>query len=421
MVTLSAITSRLQADLLRPLGAQRLANPAQVYKRPEPPPPPSRAEPPPPLRPNATPQIDVLAVASADTAAAAARSEVLARADRLVNGTGTALTPALQELRTAWQALATAPHEPARQADALAASQNIVKTLNQAAQGAASLQSAVEGEIATKVDTLNDLLLRFNDANRQVRQGAIGAGAANDPREALLKQITSMLTVKVVARADGDISLFTPNGGRLVDGGANRAAFRNGRIVLKDGYDTDVTPGSGELGALHKLAVTQLPILLSDLDTLARGLAASGNPPSASAAFAAATGRPLFTGTSAASLALSSTADSAEALAQAAAPVAEALQAGGRTLRGDKTLMASGTYADLAATISTRWTGAAGLASQQAIAAGETNRELAPRQTGVTATFTGELDHMAVLRTSNSDTLSALVALDDLTALLGEP
>ena len=421
MVTLSAITSRLQADLLRPLGAPRLANPAQIYKRPEPPPPPARSDPPPQPRSVPAPQIDVVAVASADQAAAAARSEVLARADRLVNGTGTALTPALEELRTAWQALAEAPREPARQADALAASQNIVKTLNQAAQGAAALQADVEGEIAAKVETLNDLLLRFNDANRQVRQGAVSAGSANDPREALLKQITAMLTVKVVARADGDISLFTPNGGRLVDGGANRVSLRNGRIILKDGYDTDVTPASGELGALHKLAVMQLPTLRSDLDTMARGLTGSGDPPSASASFAAAAGRPLFTGNSAADLSLAPVADSTDALAGAAAQVAEALQAGGRTLRGDKTLLTNGSYTDLAATISTRWTGAAGLASEQAAAAGETNRELAPRQIGGTATFSGELDHLAVLRTSNSDTLSALVALDDLTALLGGP
>lgn len=134
------------------------------------------------------------------------------------------------------------------------AAAGLVGTIGQAAAAAQTERGRADREIANDVALLNDTLGRIETLNRQIRVlVATGRDASGlmDQRQSLVDAIAPIVPIREVPREFGQIALFTPQGGVLLDGSASVFAFTAAGVV---------TPAqSRENGTLSEVTVNGLP------------------------------------------------------------------------------------------------------------------------------------------------------------------
>ncbi|MCT8989262.1 flagellar hook-associated protein FlgK [Chelativorans sp. SCAU2101] len=237
---------------------------------------------------------------------AEAQSVLTERLDTLrlrVNGADNAASPAaaLGALQEALQAYAATPSNRALAAAAVEAARGMVRSLNEGAAAVQSFRAEVDRDIAAAVNDLNRLLGEFETANRQVVAGTRtgqDVSDALDRRDALLKQISAIVPVSVITRADNDVILTTADGVTLFETVPRPVAFAAtpvyaagtvGNPVFIDGVP--LAPGQGgntsamgSLAALLQLRDDAAVTMQRQLDEIARGvIMAFAEPPSGAA------------------------------------------------------------------------------------------------------------------------------------------
>lgn len=237
---------------------------------------------------------------------AEAQSVLTERLDTLrlrVNGADNAASPAaaLGALQEALQAYAATPSNRALAAAAVEAARGMVRSLNEGAAAVQSFRAEVDRDIAAAVNDLNRLLGEFETANRQVVAGTRtgqDVSDALDRRDALLKQISAIVPVSVITRADNDVILTTADGVTLFETVPRPVAFAAtpvyaagmvGNPVFIDGVP--LAPGQGgntsamgSLAALLQLRDDVAVTMQRQLDEIARGvIMAFAEPPSGAA------------------------------------------------------------------------------------------------------------------------------------------
>ncbi len=195
----------------------------------------------------------------------------------------------LGDLQSALQTYSSAPSNSAVAENAVEAARQLVRSLNDGSNAVQAYRGDVDREIVTTVADLNSLLADFEVANREVTAGsAVGRDVndALDQRDALLKQISEIVPVTTIKRANNDMMLTTTSGITLFETVprpvtftpiAGYAAGAPGNSVYIDGVPLPAgsganTTASGKLSALVQIREDVAGGMQAQLDEVARGL-----------------------------------------------------------------------------------------------------------------------------------------------------
>ncbi|SOE18190.1 flagellar hook-associated protein 1 FlgK [Hoeflea halophila] len=161
--------------------------------------------------------------------------------------------------------------------------------LNDASKAVQTVRYEADKEIKRQVDTLNELLARFETSNNRVYSGTQTGKDVNaelDERESLIKQISSIIGVTQVTRAGNDVALYTSDGVTLFETVARPVEFEpssgfsaslEGKQVFVDGVPLGAgmganTTGRGSLQSLLQIRDDYAPAMQTQLDEIARAL-----------------------------------------------------------------------------------------------------------------------------------------------------
>ena len=204
-------------------------------------------------------------------------------------------------LKNSLQGIATSPDDYNSRAEAVAAAQNMVETLNRLSTTVQGMRQETEGQIASNVHNLNGMLNSLAEVNyRMLDLGMTDTSrsALLDQRDRLVSSVAEMIDVRADYRPDGTVSLMTRSGVGLIDNGVSTFKFESaGNLSPNSVFDPDpnktkvgkltlttpsglaidlVTQGvlqGGELGGLITLRDKTLVEAQAQLDEIASGLA----------------------------------------------------------------------------------------------------------------------------------------------------
>jgi flagellar hook-associated protein 1 FlgK len=221
-----------------------------------------------------------------------------------------ALTEQIAAFESSLTTAASRPDAPDRLATAINAAKDLVSTFNRAGSGIQSLRTRADQSIGEQVIRLNDTLSQLQTINGQITTAnARGVDDASflDHRQRLVDEISEMVPVKTVKRANGGIGLFTSGGAILMDGSAAEIGFEPANLVgagmsldagslsgltlngvnIRMGPDNGALRG-GSLSAQFEIRDQLAPNAQEQLDAVARdlierfealeGTSASGSP-----------------------------------------------------------------------------------------------------------------------------------------------
>ncbi|GJD52846.1 hypothetical protein OPKNFCMD_5613 [Methylobacterium crusticola] len=239
----------------------------------------------------------LLASTLAATSASAARDAVLAGLQslaRTVGDTGGGASPAarLGDLAAALQAAANQPDNADLARAAVESARALAGSLNDAAAAVHAVRAEADAAMAASVERVNDLLGRFDLANRAVTRGTAGGADVSDSlddRDRILAALSEEVGIATVARENGDLALYTDGGVPLFERVARRvgvgatAAFPaggTGAAVTVDGVAVtgSASPmplASGRLAGLAALRDGAAVQYEAQLDALAGALVAA--------------------------------------------------------------------------------------------------------------------------------------------------
>ncbi|BAU89309.1 flagellar hook-associated protein FlgK [Methylorubrum populi] len=229
--------------------------------------------------------------ASSDAARGDALLTGLTKLAQTIGDTDDPTAPAarLSTFKAALQAAANQPDNPQLARDAVEAAKALAGSLNQAADTVHAARAEADAGIADSVDRINDLLVRFDAANRAVvKLTALGADATDalDDRDRILTALSSEIGVTAVNREGGDMALYTDGGVTLFERGPRTVAFSPtstfvagtvGGTVTIDGVPVtgSASPmplASGRIAGLASLRDGAALSYEAQLDALAGGL-----------------------------------------------------------------------------------------------------------------------------------------------------
>ena len=162
----------------------------------------------------------------------------------------------------------------------LTAAGNMASAFNNTANNLNQQRSGLDLQVSQDVQQVNVLTSQIAALNNQISQlqGVNqDASALVDQRDVLIGQLSSLIDVSTI-QSDNGLTLTTSNGTALVVGGQSFALnTQTNASGMQDIYSqgTDITSKltSGELAGLLEVRDQNIPTLLSNLDTLAAGLA----------------------------------------------------------------------------------------------------------------------------------------------------
>jgi flagellar hook-associated protein 1 FlgK len=182
--------------------------------------------------------------------------------------------------------LATNPSDMNLRQGVLTAAKNLAGAFNQTATNLVTLQSNVDRSVVQSVNGINDLTAKIAQVNAQV-SAAVGsgqnAGAFIDQRDLLIRQLSAQVDVSVIDAGKGSITLTTSSGAPLVVGNQSFTlttatdATTGFQHVFSQGQDITAKITRGALAGQLQTRDTEIPSVLTGLDTLAAGLANSVN------------------------------------------------------------------------------------------------------------------------------------------------
>jgi flagellar hook-associated protein 1 len=166
----------------------------------------------------------------------------------------------------------------------LTAAGNMATAFNNTADNLTQQRSNLDTQVSQDVNQVNVLTSQIATLNTRISQlQGVGqdASAFVDQRDVLIGQLSSLIDVSTI-QSDNSLTLTTSNGTALVVGGQSFAlSTQTNASGMQDIYSqgNDITSKltSGELAGLIEVRDQNIPTLLSNLDTLAAGLANSLN------------------------------------------------------------------------------------------------------------------------------------------------
>ena len=235
-------------------------------------------------------------LADASVGESSVKAEFYSALERLI-GTpeeGDSLDSRIAALEKSLIEAASRPDSAARLQSVTDAATGLTSRLNGMSKGIQQLRMDAEDEIAIQVQTLNASLEQVAALNTQIVSATAAkrdTSALLDLRQQEIDKVASIVPLRVIQRDNGQVALFTMNGGRLVDGPASEVGFEPTRLITPeitlaggtlngitvDGRAESVTgPNSpfagGSLGALFQLRDELAVTAQSRVDAFARDL-----------------------------------------------------------------------------------------------------------------------------------------------------
>jgi flagellar hook-associated protein 1 len=176
--------------------------------------------------------------------------------------------------------LSTDPSNLALRQGVLTAARNLATAFNNTANALSSQRSSLNLNVTQDVKNINVLTGQIATLNTQISelQGVNqDASSLVDQRDVLIGQLSNLVDVSTI-QSDNGLTLTTSNGTALVVGGQSFAlSTQTNASGLQDivAQGTDITAHltAGDLAGLLQVRDQKIPSLLSNLDTLASGLA----------------------------------------------------------------------------------------------------------------------------------------------------
>lgn len=158
-------------------------------------------------------------------------------------GSAAALDTIYNKFDKSLQTLATKPEDFAARAGSVAAADSLASRLRSMSSDIQSMRMEAEQSMAEGVKIVNDALGRLASLDRDiVSQSVNGMPAPEllDARDAAINTISEWMDVRVNAKADGSVSLFTESGTLLYDDVAAQLSFdAKGVMTPQTTYSTD--------------------------------------------------------------------------------------------------------------------------------------------------------------------------------------
>ncbi|MCO6187107.1 flagellar hook-associated protein FlgK [Rhizobium sp. L1K21] len=195
----------------------------------------------------------------------------------------------ISNLRNALQAYAALPSDNTLAQTVISDAVDVANSLNATSDAVQALRTDLDKQIELEVADLRSLLDSFKEVNDAIKGGTASGSNVNDEldtRDQLLSQISEIIGVQSVTRANNDMVLYTSDGTVLFEGSPRQISFTS-----KNGYDASVvgnpiyidgvavstgaggnTTAQGSLQANLQLRDNIAPTYQSQLDELASGL-----------------------------------------------------------------------------------------------------------------------------------------------------
>jgi flagellar hook-associated protein 1 FlgK len=275
------------------------------------------------------------------------------------------LSSAMAGFFSSWQDLASDPSDSAARLVVVRRSTELAAGFRRVSQELGALRQDLNEQVSQSVQQVNSLAGQIATLNQQIVKNEFGGQNANDlrdQRDMLLDQLAELVPITTTTNANGSVNVLI--GGRaLVQGYTvdSLVAVPGAGGMYDVRYASDsalVSLTSGEIQGLITVRDQKLPDYLTRLDQIASGIITAANAlHSAGYALDGSTGRPLFIGTNAATIAVdAAVAGDPRLLAAASAPG----QVGNNTvalaiaqLRRTMSPTPEGAYGDLISAIGT--------------------------------------------------------------------
>ncbi|MEQ8835156.1 MAG: flagellar hook-associated protein FlgK [Miltoncostaeaceae bacterium] len=242
-----------------------------------------------------------------------ARSSGLRSIDTIIDEPGdTGITTLLSAYWSSWQGLSTQPDSAASREAVRAAGVGLAQGLNDLSARLGSAAAEADTRIGLEVARANELAGQINVANQRIATIAATGQEPNDLRDlrdVLVDELAGMVGVTVTTGPTDKLSIAV-GGQLLLDGGSdtvNALAVSGAGAVTVGGVG--VTPAGGSIMgnvALRDAVIGGPTGYLARLDQLAGALSASVNAAhQAGVGLNGSTGQDFFTGTTAATVAVS--------------------------------------------------------------------------------------------------------------------
>ncbi len=190
---------------------------------------------------------------------------------------GTNLSTQLSTFFTSLSALSTNPTSAAARQTVIANGETLASGFNSTAAGLSSTQTSLESQVTTDVNSINALSQQAATLNTEIKQqasGSQGQATLTDQLSQVEVSLSTLTNISVTRSSDGD-TITTGNGTPLVVG-AQRHALQtvtgpNGLLQVVDNQGNNITSSisGGDLGGTLKVRDTDIPNMLSQLDTIA--------------------------------------------------------------------------------------------------------------------------------------------------------
>ena len=180
--------------------------------------------------------------------------------------------------------LSTDPTNASLRQSVLAAAGNLSTVFNNTSNALSQQRTNLDLNVSQTVQQVNTLSAQIAGLNTNISQlEGVGqdASAFEDQRDVAIGQLSNLIGVSTI-QSDNSLTLTTGNGSPLVVGGqsfnlstqSNASGFQD---VYSQGQDITSKLTSGELGGLVQVRDQTIPGVISNLDTLASGLANAMN------------------------------------------------------------------------------------------------------------------------------------------------
>jgi|TARA_B110000908_G_scaffold170509_1_gene230295 flagellar hook-associated protein 1 FlgK len=205
-----------------------------------------------------------------------------------------ALTQQISAFESSLITAASRPDAPDRLAAAVNSARDLATTIKRASSGIQDQRTRADQTIGDQVTRLNAALSELQTLNGQITKAQVrGANDVSflDYRQKLVDEISAIVPVKTVARANGAIALFTTGGSVLIDGKAAEVGFDPVNLVgagmsldagslsglTVNGVDVRTGPDNGALrggglSAQFEIRDQMAPHAQEQLDAVARDL-----------------------------------------------------------------------------------------------------------------------------------------------------
>ncbi|MBI4475691.1 MAG: flagellar hook-associated protein FlgK [Acidobacteria bacterium] len=207
----------------------------------------------------------------------AAVADALGVVEAAIGEPGTSLDARLSAFFDAWGVLATDPTSGSARQEVILQGQSLATSFRTIAGRLSDAQRDADTQIRSLVERINDLAGRIASLN-----GAIGgeaqAGALlhfQDQQTELVQELSGLIDIQTLRRADGGLDISFGNGRALVIGaqtyavGINSTAPSGYAALTSGGVDVTAEVTSGKVGGLLRVRDVLVPDYKNRLDTLA--------------------------------------------------------------------------------------------------------------------------------------------------------